>query len=387
MIFQRISHRLALQFTGFVFLLFLVNGVIFLAVDFGNIQHQGHMRMQREGDLVLQHFPLSPVRTIPLPPRLRDRVRLVDGSGNMLYSGAGVTEVPFPAPEGFSMARIEDEDYEVLTVPVLVHGFKKGTMQIMEPQQARLGDLPLRAALYFLVSMLISALTYLVGLLFSRRSLRPAEQMMERLEQFTQDASHELRTPLAVLNSSLDVALRSKNYKEGIESAKEDVREITRLIERLLELAQLDRFALRKDRIDLSALTQETVEKFRVLAREKSITLTVHAAPNIVATADALLIRQVLSNLLTNAIKFTPAGGTIDVTITKKKLGIRDTGIGMRPEDLPHLFDRFFQADDSRSHGGFGLGLALVKRILDLHEWMIDVQSTEGKGTTFTISF
>jgi len=103
--------------------------------------------------------------------------------------------------------------------------------------------------------------------------------------------------------------------------------------------------------------------------------------------ADPSLFRQVLNNLLSNAIKYNKKDGTVTVELKKGRLSIADTGIGMAKDQIPHIFDRFYQADDSRSRGGFGLGLALVKKIADVHGWDLDVKSVEGEGSSFSITF
>jgi signal transduction histidine kinase len=117
------------------------------------------------------------------------------------------------------------------------------------------------------------------------------------------------------------------------------------------------------------------------------VTIESIVAPEISVQGDAALLKQVLSNLLGNAIKFSKSeGGTITVRLTKKELSIADTGIGIRTEALPHIFNRFYQADASRSNEGYGLGLALVKRIVELHGWRIEAKSKSGSGTLFAIA-
>jgi signal transduction histidine kinase len=386
--FKRISRSLALQFTGFVFLLFLINGAIFLAADVSNARRQTSFRMTREAQLVLSHVsPTLSVDDRDVPQRLRGLFRVVDVGGNTVYGNGELTHLPFPSSQGFSAITIQDDQYNVLTTPVLSGGEVRGFVQLVDPQHAELTDLPLRGLLFILVSVLISGLAFIIGLFFAKRSLKPAEEMFQRLEQFTQDASHELRTPLAVLGSSLDVALKTKNYQEGIVSAKEDLHHISRLVERLLELTRLDQFTLEAKPIDLSSLVTEMVEKYRLIAKEQSVTIIPEIEDGCAITGDAPLLKQVVGNLLSNAIKFNHARGTVTVRLKKNTLTISDTGIGIAPNALSNIFHRFFRADTSRSTDGLGLGLALVKRILNLHGFGISVESTEGKGTTFTVTF
>lgn len=388
--FKRISHIIALQFTAFIFLLFFINGAIFLFADLTNSRNQTRNRLERLSHFVVDsEYDMFIMAPRELPPMMRERVRIMSAEGEPLYIGALFADVPFKSLPRHSGMRIDGELYDVLTLPVPRKGPPGAYVQIAEIDRQPYDTLPLRSALYLLISAAVSALTYVVGLFFAKRSLRPAEHMVKRLEQFTQDASHELRTPIAVLSSTLDLSLKTGKHKEGLLSAKEDVKQVSVLVERLLELARLDQFALNLKPVDLSALVAASVEKCAILAAEKGVTLKSDISPGVTVAADAALLRQVLLNLLSNAMKFKkPSGGTVTVRLTKDMLSLEDDGIGIAEASLPHLFDRFYQADTSRAAGGgFGLGLALVKRIVELHGWTVRVKSTVGKGTTFTIPF
>ncbi len=398
MIFRRISYLIALQFTAFVFVLLLINGSIFLAADSENLRRQADFRLGRTAQTILDQMQsgIQGVK-INLPPLLRERVRVVDQNGLVVFSGNFFDDMPFFATPGIRTITVEDDHYQLLTTEVRHGDTILGFLQIAELSRLQAGELTPRAMLYLIVSGAISALTFFVGLFFARSSLKPAEQMMERLEQFTQDASHELRTPIAALSSSLDLALRSGKHKEGIESAKEDVTQVSILVERLLELARLDKFVLQREEVDLSVLTETVVERHRGLV-DGTVIIKSEILPEVTVSGDTALLRQVIGNLLSNAVKFSkPHGGTITVRLTKDKLSMEDEGVGITKDDLPHIFDRFFQAEDSRSNGarpndhmvgrGLGLGLALVKRIVQLHGWKIAVHSKEGEGTTFTVRF
>lgn len=399
--FKRISYIIAAQFTGFVFLLLLINGAIFLFADLSNARRQSHQRLTEVAhSIVLQmESDMDAVLAVPPPPRddgapppgrfppMRDRIRILDASGTTLEGGSLFMEIPFTPKEGISQVTLNEEEYTLVTEAIRRNGNIDGYVQMVGLERFQQGELPMRILLYLLVSAAISALTFFVGLLFARRSLKPAEEMVERLEQFTQDASHELKTPLAAMSSSLDLALKNGKHREGLVSAKEDLQQATILVERLLELAQLDKLVLHTIAVDLSGLVQESAERIRPLAAEKHLTIETQLEPRISVRGDASLLRQVTSNLLSNAIKFSkPQGGTIRVHLTKHTLTVADEGIGIPAEALPRIFDRFYQADASRAHGGFGLGLALVKRIVELHDWSITAKSTEGRGVQFTIA-
>ena len=369
--------------------MFLVNGSLFLAADFSNARRLTNFRLLRESQETLSHLParFSGNNPSAFPPHLRDRIRVTGETGQVVFQSDFFDDIPFSGVAGFSTVTVQNEPYDIFTAPIQTGDEVTGYLQIVEAQRARLSDVPPRVQIYILVSLVISGLTFFVGLFFAKRSLRPAEEMLKRLEQFTQDASHELRTPLAVLGSSLDVALKTQKYKEGLVSAKEDLVQISTLVDRLLELTRLDTLLLDRSDIDFSGLVTETTRKLELLAREKSIALTTTIAPNVSLSADPSLMKQVINNLVSNAIKFNRPGGSISVSLTPHALTISDTGIGISEEKLPNIFKRFFRVEDARSQEGYGLGLALVKRILALHDFKIAVSSTLGKGTTFTITF
>jgi signal transduction histidine kinase len=262
-----------------------------------------------------------------------------------------------------------------------------GFMQLAALERIGVGQLMGEARLFFIASLLVSLLTFLAGLYFAQKSLEPAQRMFVRLEQFTHDASHELRTPLAVINSELDLALRTGDHERHIVAAKEEVKAGAALIDDLLGLAALDSTTLDGHPVDLSALVEREVERSAPLAQAEGVRLESLVQPGVVARADEGLATQLVANLLGNAIKFTPRDGVITVTLTRNALRVQDTGPGIATEDLAHVFERFYQADGSRSQDGHGLGLAIARNIAEVHSWRIGVQSRPGKGATFIVTF
>ncbi len=221
----------------------------------------------------------------------------------------------------------------------------------------------------------------------------------ERQRQFTSDASHELRTPLAVMRGDIEVALRrdrsAVEYREALESNLEEIVRLSRLVEDLLMLARGDagRVELRREPVDLNKLCQQMVEYISPLADQKEQTLS-FAGPDaqVIVSADMLRIKQLLLNLLDNAIKYTEPRGKIILGLKAEDkeavITVTDTGRGIPPEDLPFIFERFFRRSaklTDRSATGFGLGLSIVKWIVDSHGGKIEAQSEVGKGTTFTV--
>ncbi len=230
-------------------------------------------------------------------------------------------------------------------------------------------------------------------------------EMIERLEtsfgalrRFTADASHELKTPLAVLRADVERAMSPSTRKDeravALEEALQQVTRMAELVNSLLTLARADegRLEVVQDRIALDDLAREVVETARLLGEESGVQIE---APQIVAAevrGDLMRLRQLYLNLVTNAIKYTPRGGTVTISLAivaaEAHFSVRDTGIGIAAADLPYIFDRFWRADRSRSRaaerGGFGLGLAICQWIAHAHGGSLTVQSRLGRGSTFT---
>jgi len=386
MIFRRISYVIALQFTAFVFGLLLVTGTVFLSADVYQRNRQMHARLERQLLQILDRpdrFDSAPM----LPAYQRERIRITDASGMTLFGGTLYDDVPFDANRKIITVERGRESYDILTAPFREDGVIVGYLQVADRSPP--DDLDARVFLFLIVSAGISALTFGVGLFFARRSLKPAEHMVQRLEQFTQDASHELRTPLTAIGTSLDLALQKADNKDLITSAKRELKGMATLVERLLELARLDAFALKIERVDMTALVKDVVTTHQPAAKGKSVTIATVTTEGVALDADPALVRQVVSNLVANAIKFNKLGGSVTVVLTKASLTVVDTGKGISQESIGKIFDRFFQEDDARSTGnrGLGLGLALSKRIAELHNWSLSVRSKEGKGSEFTMMF
>ena len=223
----------------------------------------------------------------------------------------------------------------------------------------------------------------------------------ERQKQFTSDASHELRTPLAVMRGDMEIALRRERapeeYQRVLSSNLEEIVRLSRLIEDLLMLARADsgRVELRCEVVDLNKLCQQMVEYISPLAQQRDQMLT-YESPNtaLAINADLQRIKQMLLNLLDNAIKYTEPGGSVKLALKAENkhavITVTDTGRGIPAEDLPHIFERFFRRSaktSDRSAAGFGLGLSIVKWIVDSHGGQIETQSQQGQGTTFIVKF
>ena len=233
-------------------------------------------------------------------------------------------------------------------------------------------------------------------------------QMMTRLERsfaalrrFTADASHELKTPLTVLRAGVERAITTPNLPQDtlatLEETLQEIKRMTELVDALLTLARADEgiAPLHREPVDLREIVEEVRETGELLAEESGVRVEVVTPPEpMIVSVDATRVRQLILNLLTNAVKYTPAGGTVRMQLGaadgRVTLSVADTGIGIAPGDLPHIFDRFWRADSARTRtgerSGAGLGLAISKWIAEAHGGRIDVVSRPGRGTTFTVT-
>lgn len=235
------------------------------------------------------------------------------------------------------------------------------------------------------------------GLWLAGRSLVPIRRSFETQRRFVSDASHELRTPIAVVRANNELLQRHPEELIGdnidqVDAIAAESEHLTRLIEDLLMLARADegRLALNPTEADLGELANEVTRDLGPVAAAKGLRLTsdVTALP---VECDRQRIRQVLVILLDNALKYTPAGGEVRVTARhnahRAEVLVHDTGPGIPADQLPKIFDRFYQADAARTHsaGGTGLGLAIARLIAEMHHGSLTVASTPGEGSTFTL--
>lgn len=229
--------------------------------------------------------------------------------------------------------------------------------------------------------------------------LNSLQATFEHEKRFTADVSHELRTPLTVLKGRLHVALSqprtAKIYKETLHSIEQEVDRLIRLSSNLLLLSRLQQHHqdIHLEPIDLSDLLSAIAEQIQPLADLKQLQFSTQIVPDLQIQGNPDHLIRLFLNLLENAVKYTPAEGKVSLTATVQKhciqVRVTDTGIGISPEHLPHLFERFYRVEKSRSRamGGMGLGLAIVQEIVHLHHGTIAVQSLPGHGTTFTVTF
>ena len=370
--FRRLRYKIALQFTALVFGLMLVVGGAYIGVQYFSTHRSTSDLLRSDAERVQVALAgEGAADSAALRQLAADldgaSLRIYTANGDVLFAGDLYLRMAVPlqsdAGPRFLTAKGSTGFYRVYQVSVAMRGGSTLYVQIARPERIDMHDLPGELLLFVVVSVIVTSLTFVFGLVFAKRSLAPAEAMLGRLRQFTHDASHELRTPLAAVNSSLDLALRTGDYPDEIRAAKRELQQGSRLVERLLQLVELDELALTPGPVDLSALVRDEVAQHQGAAADAGVELRSDVIDRLIVHCDESLIRQLLDNLLANAMKFTPAGGAVCVELTGNQLAVRDTGAGIPAASIPHVFERFYQAETSRSGEGSGLGLAIVARI------------------------
>ncbi len=375
-------------------------------------------------------------------------IRVFDANGTLVYPDASTLSVPFPWPKLQKINRNEFNEVEVSGTPyrVLARSFQVESEPLFICVAGQLVDnrLLLRRFAWGLLmtTPLLLILSALGGYLLSQRALEPVDRitasarsisigniserlpvsetgdeiqrlaetcndMLERLDlavdqikQFTADASHELRSPVSFVRTVAEAALRNPDVDPESRRAFQDIvaecDKTARLLADMLTLARADAGNDKTvfEPIDLSELVREICEKIRPAAESKQQALSVCISDRdpIEVLGDYPQLRRLVCILLDNAVKYTPAHGKIEATLHAAdghaRVAIKDNGIGIPAADLPHIFQRFYRVDPSRSQvDGTGLGLAIAKLISDIHQTTLSVESRENIGSVFEVAF
>lgn len=226
------------------------------------------------------------------------------------------------------------------------------------------------------------------------------EAAVKRLSEFTADASHELRTPITLIRATAELTLRrdrsAETYREALRHVIGEADRMTRLIEDLLLLARADAGlpALPLDRVELTPLVRDICQQGQILAEERQLEISAELPDQpVYVEANDPALRRLLMLLVDNAVKYTPAGGRITVSVALDLSGatvtVRDTGIGIPDTALPHVFERFYRADESRNReaGGAGLGLSIARWIAERQHAHLEAESVVGRGSAFRVRF
>lgn len=250
----------------------------------------------------------------------------------------------------------------------------------------------------FLINIFILVAGGLLSYYLARKTLKPMEDAHEAQKRFTADASHELRTPIAAMQSETEVTLMDpklnlQKAKEQLNSNLEEMAKLTALSAGLLELAQLENNGLCKEDVYVTDFVQGAIDQVLPLAEQKNILISFKADNKLKVCGDNTSLREAMVTIIDNAIKYSPQKKEIKIIATQEQkniiIKVKDQGVGINKEDQEHIFDRFYRSDtarDKNKNAGYGLGLAIAKKIIELHKGYIDVSSQQGKGTVFIIT-
>lgn len=242
---------------------------------------------------------------------------------------------------------------------------------------------------FFAVGIMI-ILSYLLASFFVARSMTYIEQSYKKQKKFVSDAAHELRTPLAILYSYAELLEYNPQKREVLSDIKAEIQQMNDLVDKLLSLARYDNstIALQKEPVLLNKIISEVISSMQHLC-PTAVFHFAQADVNIKLNADKVMLKQLINILLDNALKYTNEDKKIEIKLARQssqvKIIIKDNGIGIKKEDLPFIFDRFWRAEKSRHQKGLGLGLSLADTIVKLHHGSITASSQLGQGTAFEI--
>jgi two-component system sensor histidine kinase CiaH len=292
---------------------------------------------------------------------------------------------------------IRIEDLQRTRIQGIIRGFPVPISVPNVPDADVIADSRARILLILgLINLSILVLSGLGGYFLAGLTLDPIKEMVDEQKEFVGNASHELRTPLTSLTTEIEVALRDKRItlgsaRELLASNLEEVKKINNLSNYLLKLNKFENGSaqLNFSQVDLKNVVMDAIDKVAPLAEASKIKIVKKLQDANVRGNEESLV-ELATILLDNAIKYSQEGGTIEAKTYHSSLQITDQGAGISEEDLPHIFDRFYRADSSRSKekaDGYGLGLSIAKSIVDLHGARIKVDSKIGKGSVFTVIF
>ena len=252
------------------------------------------------------------------------------------------------------------------------------------------------------VGLMIMALVFVLAWFFSRWALRPVRQAWDQQQQFIADASHEMKTPLTVILANAAIALKKPQptgaeQSQGSEGSHDEAQNMDHLLLDMLALAQPESApgnGSALEPVDLTQLAQRASLQFEAVAFERGLLVDDNVEENVIVQGDATQLQRMLGTLVDNAIKYAAPDTTIDITLEtagqNSILSVHNWGEPIDPEDLPHVFDRFYRSDKSRDRSGedgshsFGLGLAIAQKIASQHGGTLTVTSSQAEGTTFT---
>lgn len=412
--FQQARLKLTLWFAGTVALIFAIIGIAIFAgagkLLFDGVDSDLEARARREvlAPLAGGRFDPSARGTLQIATAGGYFYAITDQNGTVLRSTsnveveglAAVAELPNAAGGNtyIDTKSTDGDDLRVYVVPVDTRLGDQLYLQVgrsTEPERRILRQLLIILVAGGLAGM---ALALASGFWLSDRALKPIRTAMEKQREFVADASHELRTPLALIRANAEILKRDgeKPVDSNIESVDDIIEETDRLAALVTQMLTLARSETGQPSpkfvpVDLTSLAEDTAREMRLLAEPREIHIAVDAAGETMVSGDPLRLRELITILLDNSLKYSEEGAAVTVRVRpdagRAVLKVTDTGRGIPPEAMPKLFDRFYRAEKGRSRemGGSGLGLSIAKWIADVHKGTIGIESAPGQGTTVTV--
>ncbi len=410
---RRTWRRLILWSGGITLaILVVLGGAIYVAVD-RSLSDSSEQRLRTRAGQIADFLNRSPGQPNNLGPQLGTGIvfggpssgtlALVIGPANESVGPQNSRFEGLPDMPAVTAARTGSIDVRQMAIngtPIqlvsepVVRGGQTYVIQVIADRTAEARALQLLLAVLIIGGIGAVGLSVVGGALYARRALVPIQDSLRRQREFAADASHELRTPLAVVRGIVEHLLRHPastiaDQKETLDDMQAETDHLTELVDALLLLARADSgtIELEHQPLDLADTTTAALEPLTGIAAEHGVTLSLDARPT-PAVGDALRIRQLVTILVDNAIQHSPVGGT--VTVRTESIGDRavvsvsDDGPGIRPEDLPLVFERFWRAPDAPS-GGAGLGLSIARWIVERHGGTIEATSPASGGARFEV--
>jgi two-component system, OmpR family, manganese sensing sensor histidine kinase len=322
-----------------------------------------------------------------------------DTQGNLItQQGKTVLTLPF-LPNNIVQVQTGKIPIQAVTVPIInsdngeLVGYVR-VSQSLEEFDETLQKLDWGLGGGIIITLVLSSIA---GILLTRQAMQPIEESFQRLKQFTADASHELRSPLMAIKINAELPLEypdeiSPKDAEKFQAIASATNQMTRLTEDLLFLARTDKVPNQHlDNLNLTSILENLIQLYKPQAEAKEINLKFQLIAKVELIGDSVQLTRLFTNLIENAIYYTPSGGVVEIKTSRVSsqlyVNVQDTGVGIAPEHINKVFERFWRADQSRSYwsGGSGLGLAIAQAIAQNHGGLISVTSQLGVGSCFTV--